>query len=224
MHDLDLLAQGSPTELAKRYPDLRDVPSGERGALVAQKIGSDIVLRTPPGIWLGLVLMLSMFGVIGMGGSCIAGHLLRQRQPAVAVVGPYLEIVVPSLLVLISLMVVIRFGIFGVAEQAGAAELDPAAIAQREFLAMAWPYFNWQALGLKVILMGLALVGVLRGWPWPLRVVMYGAWAILFVRVADGRLPWYVDAAAFALLVVLLALYADRNGMRRGERMGGQVA
>jgi hypothetical protein len=216
--DLGLLAQAGRGEgasaLVEAYPDLERVAPEERGAMLSHKITCDIALRAPLGIWLGLLAALGVFGVVSTAEALAAGHLLRQRQRAGAVLASYLELVLPGFFLLWSVGFLIRFVVLGLPEPREAPGFDLVLTPARSFGSAARPYFTWLPMLLRVALLGLACAGVLRRWPGPVRAALYLAWLALFLRVAGAGAPWLVDAAAYAGLLLVLALYWRRN---RGE-------
>src|SRR5262249_16234052 len=66
--------------LLKKYPDLREVPAGDRGRVFYDKVRADLIAGIPRGIWLG-----ALFVLVGGVGICTAqvmaaGPLLRRRR------------------------------------------------------------------------------------------------------------------------------------------------
>src|SRR5262249_49769184 len=82
--------------LLERYPDLREVPVEERGRVLHSKILLDLMTGIPPGLWLGALYVLLM-GVLACTIQVMAaGPLLRRPGSRWAVLPPYLEVAIPS--------------------------------------------------------------------------------------------------------------------------------
>jgi predicted Ser/Thr protein kinase len=162
--DLDLLGRaawaepmppGEPRphpadQLLDKYPDLRAIPAAERGRVLANKISADLTAGIPPGLWLGALFVLAVGVPVYTTQVLAAGPLLRRPGPRRAVLLPYLEVSFPA-----TVLFVLAFS------------------ASVEY------YFNFPLrlwhLALFVLL-GLALTGALRGWPWPLRLLLHAGW------------------------------------------------
>jgi hypothetical protein len=145
-------------ELLRKYPDLREVPAGERGQVLAKKISADLMAGIPPGIWFG-ALTVVFATVVFAAQVMAAGPLLRRQGPRLAILWPYLEVSFPATVLIV--------------------------LAN---MALVGPYFNvplriWQ-LPLFVLL-GLALTSTLRGWAWPWRLLLHAGW--LFSAGMVGR-------------------------------------
>jgi predicted Ser/Thr protein kinase len=169
--DLDLLSEaawpepapqgdaGNPVEkpwprpadrLLEMYPDLCDVPVNERGQILSKKIMTDLTAGIPPGIWFGAMFVLAVSVPVFTAQVMTAGPLLRRHEPSLAMLLPYFEVSVPATVLFVF-----------------------------AFAAPASQYFNiplqiWHLpmFGLLV----LALTATLRGWPWPLRLLLHAGW------------------------------------------------
>jgi serine/threonine-protein kinase len=139
--------------LLQKYPDLREVPAGERGRVFYYKIRDDLIAGIPLGIWWGALVLLICAGPIGTAQVMAAGPLVRRGGARRAVLVPYFEVAIPAT-ALFSLAVVtpLKF--------------------QYELLAV--KIWLVAQLGLLV----LALTGTVRGWPWPLRLGLHAAWLL----------------------------------------------
>jgi hypothetical protein len=148
--------------LLEKYPDLRAVPAQERGRVFAAKIRADLIAGLPLGIWLGALTVLA--GVMPMVTIQVmaAGPLLRRRGPSPAVLLPYLERTIP-----VTVLIALLGALLG--SLAGAEILLRYSINVRPTLIWYLPAFG---------LLAVALTGVLRGWPWPLRLVLHAAWLV----------------------------------------------
>jgi hypothetical protein len=141
---------GPVEELLRRYPDLRQIPARERGQVFYEKIRADLLAGIPPGIWLGALFVLVAGVLLYTAQVMVAGPLLRRQGPFRAVLAPYIERSFPA---------TVLFNFL--------------------FQAPVEHYFNlplqiWH-LTLFVLLV-LALTGALRGWPWPLRLLLHAGW------------------------------------------------
>jgi hypothetical protein len=217
--DLDLLARATRPEeadlLAEMYPDLREVPAQERGQVMAQKIAYDIALRLPLGIWIGTVLMVSAFALFVMGQALAAGYLWRQGNGRAGIV-PYLELVVPCFLLIQGVAAVFLMPVMA-ARIVGGEEFNPGRLLGDLFPRVI-PYFSGPAALLKVVLVGLAFLGVLRRWPGTLRAAVYVLWLLALLHTAEGSLPRYIDALACVVLAGLAVYHGRHLVMRAGGK------
>jgi hypothetical protein len=201
--DLDLLARASRPHaadvLAEAYPDLRDVPADERGKVLADKIACDVALHLPLGIWFGMVVAATGFSLFAMGQALAAGYLRRRGDSGAAFL-PYVELVVPSFMLIQGVGAIFLMPIL-TGETAGAGDLNPGFLAGRLVGRLA-AYFSGPATLCKVALVGLAFAGVFRRWPVLLRLALYGVWLLALFAVAEGWPPGYVPAAAGVLVVL----------------------
>ncbi len=152
----------SPSDrLLEKYPDLRDVPAGERGQLFYHKIRADLMAHIPFGIWTGMLFVLVLYETVCVGGTLAASTLLRRYRRVRAVILPYLEFTVPATLLCsigISFLTAPYFhrvtgGMLG-------APLSSGSV--------------WHLL--LFLLLGLTITGVLRGWPWLARLSLQAGW------------------------------------------------
>jgi predicted Ser/Thr protein kinase len=142
----------SVDRLLAKYPDLREVPAQGRGRVFYRKIRADLVAGIPPGIWLGALFVL--VGGVGTWTAQVmaAGPLLRRQGACPAVLLPYLEVAFPA-------TVLINLAIWALLES----YTYPPLRLVLQYL----PLFGFLVL---------ALTGTLRGWPWPLRLVLHAGW------------------------------------------------
>jgi hypothetical protein len=154
--------------LQQAYPDLRAAPEGRRAEYLAGKILADLWSAALKGIWLGLLASLVVFLPTGVFQTVAAGHLLRHRQRLWRIVVPSLEVGVLALAWSCCLlgMVLIGFGI--------------DRLQLREFI-------PW--LALLSLWLGLALLGVLHGWPWWRRWLLH----LTFAAAAVG-VTWAINS------------------------------
>jgi hypothetical protein len=137
--------------LLQKYPDLREVPAGERGRVFYHKIRADLIAGIPLGIWWGALFVLVCGVLLGSAQVMAAGPLLRRPGARRAVLGPYLEAAFPA--------------------SAGLCLAFATAMELRYVPLTIW---HLSQLGL----LALALTGTLRGWPWPLRLLLHAGWLL----------------------------------------------
>jgi hypothetical protein len=107
----------------------------------------------PYGIWGGMVGVGGIMGLIFVVETLAAGSLLRRHGRVGRMIGPYFELVVPSmLLIIVGGAVAFRWAYDG--------------LSRHGWLVPALP------------LLALAVVGVLRKWHWGLRALLHAAWLI----------------------------------------------
>jgi hypothetical protein len=153
---------GGPAErLLQKYPDLRKLPAGERGQVFYHKLRADLIAGLPVGGWLAMLLLVPIALLIFAAQMMAAGPLLRRRGAHPAVLLPYLERAIPATLLIFMLP---AFA-FAATPAVQYSKLPPALLRS----ALIW---SLPALGL----LALALTGALRGWPWPLRLLLHAGW------------------------------------------------
>jgi hypothetical protein len=141
--------------LLEEYPDLREVPAAERGRLLYHKLRADLTAAAPFGIWLGLFFNLGMGVTVSLAETLAAGVLLRRGGGIRAMIGPYVELAIPGMLLVLGLSSgATRLSFKWFREQPGHL---PAAV-------------------LALVLLALAVTAVLRGWHWLFRSVLHIAW------------------------------------------------
>jgi hypothetical protein len=140
-------------QLLQKYPDLRAVPPQDRGRVFYHKIRTDLIGGIPFGVWLSTLFVLICAVPMGTAQVMAAGPLLRRGGARRAVLVPYLEVAVP------------------------ATALFPFAYS----LPLQFPHVPlamtiWSLT--QLVLLMLALASSLRGWPWPLRLLLHAAWLL----------------------------------------------
>jgi hypothetical protein len=149
--------------LLAKYPDLRSIPSGERGAILYQKIRADLIGGLPLGIWLAALFAVSFSLLIFTIQVMAAGPLLRLRLTRFATVLGYLERAIPAT------VLIVMTPSFIVA----------VALADRLFadLNMDMPRVVLSYLPMFGLLV-LAIAATWRGWPGPLRLLLHVGWLL----------------------------------------------
>jgi predicted Ser/Thr protein kinase len=167
---------GPADRLLQKYPDLQQLPPRERAKVFYLKVRSDLIAGIPLGIWLGAFALLTMEMLIYTIMVMAAGPLLRQHGPRPTVLLPYFERALPTI-TLIAMLAGYAVAEFLLRRMVNVAPLRIG------YLPM---------LGLLV----LAVVSTLRGWPWPVRLVLHGSWllslVLLTVLVSKGVLTFEV--------------------------------
>jgi predicted Ser/Thr protein kinase len=163
----------APAErLLRKYPDLREIPAEERAKVFYLKVRADLIAGIPLGIWLGALGLLTMEMVIYAIMVMAAGPLLRQHGARPVVLLAYFERAFPTIT-----LIAWSAG-FVVAETLLSRMVNFGSI-RPWYLAM---------LGL----LALAVTSTLRGWPWPLRLLLHGSWLLslilLTVLISKGVL------------------------------------
>jgi eukaryotic-like serine/threonine-protein kinase len=165
--DLDLLAgaawagpEGHRPALARllqKYPELRFVPTEQRGPILAAKIRADLMAGIPQAFWAAAVMLLTVVVPIFTLQVMAAGPLVRQRGVRVSLLWPYLERAFPA-----TAMIVLALQLVAVATLFSAALVAPLLL---------WyvPLF---------VTLPLALIGAMRGWRWPVRLLLHTAWLL----------------------------------------------
>jgi hypothetical protein len=145
-------------QLLEKYPDLREVPVQDRERVFYNKIRADLIAGIPPGIWFGALFVLVAGVLVYTAQMMAAGPLLRRQGPRHAVLLPYLEAAIPAT-VLFTLAYMVPVGRYF---------NEPLQI------------WHLPLFGLLV----LALTSTLRGWPWPLRLLLHAGWLLSAGRMA----------------------------------------
>jgi hypothetical protein len=149
--------------LLRKYPDLRSLPAASRGTVLYDKFRADAMAHVPLGIWLAMFFALGMAEGLCVGGTMVAGPLLRQHGRLTAVVLPYLEVAVPGT-ALVALVLGVPFRL----------------AVHSQFTTQAWhPVF--------AAFLALAVVAAFRHWPWFVRLLFQAGWVFAFVMLAVNR-------------------------------------
>ncbi len=155
--------------LLKKYPDLPQIPPGDRGRLLYYKIKVDFMEGIPLGIWFGLVTCLVSCVVISVAETLAANSLLRRLGQPRAVIWPYIELAIPGTFLIMALV-------------GGTLRLFGG-------------WFSGYLAHLLVLLfmlgvLVLAITAVLRGWHWLVRSLLHVGWVgswIAFVMIEAVR-------------------------------------
>jgi hypothetical protein len=109
------------------------------------------IAGVPYGIWLGMTTALVFTASLCIIETLAAGMLIRRHGHVSAAIGPYLEFTIPFIFaVVFSSSVLFRLATGGLGERA------------------------WHLFMVPVLL--LAMAGVFRRWPWPVRALLHTAW------------------------------------------------
>jgi hypothetical protein len=156
----DPRAAAARARLLEKYPDLRNVAAVERGPVVSAKIRADLISGFPLAVWVMalaiVVAVVPMFTIQVMA----AGPLLRRHGARLVVLPAYLERAVPATLLLG--MTAALLGTLALSDVLLRRHIDVR------------PHTIWY-LPLTVLLV-LALIGTLRGWAWPVRLLLHAGW------------------------------------------------
>lgn len=157
--------------LLAKYPDLRNVPPGDRGEVIFHKIRTDLIAGFPLGIGLMVVLIIPTSLMIFTIQCLAAGPLLRRHGARRAVLLPYCERAIPA-----TLLAAMGWSLFvGTillrphVSEATARGFSAANVHVGAALLSYLPMFG---------LLVLAIVGTLRQWRWPLRLSLHTGWLL----------------------------------------------
>jgi hypothetical protein len=149
--------------LLGKYPDLRSVRSGERGAILYQKIRADLIGSLPVGIWLAALFAIPFSLFIFTVQVMAAGPLLRLRLTRSATVLGYLERAIPA-------TVLIAMGPSFIMALALADRLSADFNIDMPRVVLSYlPMFG---------LLILSIAATWRGWPGPLRFLLHVGWLL----------------------------------------------
>jgi hypothetical protein len=213
---------GHPLDaLLRKYPFLERVPANLRGAVFAEKLRHDLIIRIPIGIWMGMFIAL-IFAEFGCVCSTMwAAALLRRYRDPRAVILPYAEVAVAMtacvtglfflwaegyyrhgwrpdfLLVVLTWLTVasilcgwkglVRLRRWGwleglVLTAAALALIFLVLTSLFEKSIAAWSLGNVSIRpDLFVVLLGLAMAAILRGWAWSVRLLLHLGWIAFLV-------------------------------------------
>ena len=163
--------------LVEHYSDLAELPPDERGGRFMAKVVADQVIGSAWGVWLGLLLSLASVGTLGFCSTLAAGYLGRRGGSLRAIALPYLELTVSTSLLL---GLALREALFD-----GGRGLGPAASRG----------------GLLLCLVGLTagvVLGVLKRWPWVLRLTVAITWGVVFLQALGSAVPWYLAGIVYS--------------------------
>jgi eukaryotic-like serine/threonine-protein kinase len=162
----DARRQQAIDELQEKYPDLRDVPPHDRAWVFYHKVRADIAAGIPLGMWFGALLIVGMATAALTIQLMAAGPLVRRRGLSPTIFLPYLERTIPTLM-LVTLPI----------------SLALAATFLRHIVDIR-PKLLWYLPMLA--LQAVAVTSTLRGWPWPVRLLLHAAWI-----TAAGVMVWF---------------------------------
>jgi hypothetical protein len=143
--------------------------TGSLGAVTCYTAGFGWVcvelLGVPHGIWVGMVTVVVFMGLICILQTMAAGNLLRRHARVRQMIGPYLEVVIPAMLVIVLVSnYFLRWGV----------GLTPHR----------W-YFP------AIPLMALALTAVLGRWHWSMRGVLHAGWLTALIVGLVMNTSWH---------------------------------
>jgi hypothetical protein len=128
----------------------------------AAKVRADLIAGLPFGIWLSVLLVLVILVPMVTIQVMVAGPLLHQRGPRLSVLLPYLERAFPA-----TALIGLTCGWVG-----GFAAWE---IFLRHNLDVRKPLLWTLPL---IGTLALALTGALRGWAWPVRLLLHAVWLV----------------------------------------------
>jgi hypothetical protein len=165
-------ARGPIEQLLQKYPDLQQVPPQERGWVFYRKLRTDLIAGLPVGIWLAVLVLVGLI-VPGFTVQVMAaGPLVRRHGASPAVLLPYLERAAPACVLLLMAWCLVLAGF----------------IFAEPFLRHGFDMRPLRLWSLAVAGMsGLALTSTLRGWRWPLRLLLHAAWPSIIVALLVVR-------------------------------------
>jgi hypothetical protein len=181
-------APGRPApSLVQSYPDLEQVEPAQRGGAFMAKIVSDQVAGSITSVWLGMLLTAVVVGPLALGGTLAAGYLWRRGGSARGAVLPYLEITLP---VAATLALVGWTALVSVPDNRMTSGLALAGLA-----------------GVTALM----VTGVVRRWPWLLRLCLALNGLMLLCAARPGSSMWLPGLLTTALVVVLLVVRSFRG-------------
>jgi hypothetical protein len=146
--------------LLAKYPDLQQVPIRNRADVLYHKIRADLIAGLPLGTWLGESLYLIGFMPIFIAQVMAAGPLLRRQGARLGILPPYVERAIPAtFLIILALQLAAVWAVLG-------------------------PYLNIDVRPMVIWylpvlgMLGLTLTGTLRGWSWPVRLLLHAGWLV----------------------------------------------
>jgi hypothetical protein len=182
-HDLHLLRvysmDRSAVELMEAYPDLAALSAEERGDALTEKVVGDLVVGVARGLWLGVLFVLVGFSASSVLGTLLAGTLIRRHGRLGIAVLPYLEATLPCSWIIVEAYIAL-------------------------FLRHRRPHGSFGPLALFVGISGLAVLGVTRQWPWPIRGSAYTAVLLALVSGVSHTWNWAESGAAAVAIASLL--------------------
>jgi hypothetical protein len=163
-------ARPTPREqLLEKYPDLREVPARDRGWVFYIKTRTELAAGIPLGTWVAALIIPAATMLLLTVQTMVAGPLLRRRGPHPVVLLPYLERICP--LMLLAAVTAIAF-------------FAEPVLKISIFRPLLFRYL------LLYGALTLALTGTLRGWPWPLRLLLHAGWLFCMGNLVVG---WWLS-------------------------------
>jgi hypothetical protein len=169
-------APGEPhpsDRLLAKYPDLEQVPAGERSWILHAKLLSDLLAAMVAGLWWGILCALAICLVPGVIGTVTAWSMLQRHGSIRGALLPYAEVAI-TVTVLTGIVVHYVIG--------------PLAVPY-----ITAPDTGWLAGVLAAC--GLGVAAIWLGWPVFLRRLIHAGWfaAIVLFGVHEARYGTLVD-------------------------------
>jgi hypothetical protein len=152
---------------------VREAAGAEDGPgvdVLCSKIVYDACADIPVGIWLGLLFAFAVCGFSGVGGTLVAGRLLRRYGSIRSMALRYAEVALPGLLLLMGGFLLLY---------------SPRPPAVKMLLGSDDVYVEILVYGLMWALAGLAVAGVFRAWHWIICVLLHAGWIVAFVLISS---------------------------------------
>lgn len=149
----DSLRSQVQKHLLEKYPGLRDVPAQERGWAMRDKVACDLYTTIPLSIWSGTFVAVGVCVAFGVFSTAMGGQLLRGRGGVRRALLPYLEGMVPAVPCCWCPVMLLILWVLGGRSS-----------------------FPLWYIPLLIGVTGLAVTGVLRRWPWVVRLPVHATW------------------------------------------------
>ena len=147
----------------QRYPDLRRYSGEEQQRILYEKLICDALVSVQWGLLKSMPFVLITFLLVPALEALVAGSLWRRYQRVGPTMLAYAERMVPLALTLILIVILVM-----------------QALTLSDISDWFWKFqsLHWRAEVLFVALL-LTQVAAWRGWPWPVRLALHGAWLVL---------------------------------------------
>jgi hypothetical protein len=144
--------------LLEKYPGLQDVPAESRARAMFQKVTCDLYTAIPVSLWSGMIVSIGCCTAFGAISTVMGSRLLRERGAVRKALLPYLEGMVPAVLLVWSIGILASLWVLG-----------------------ARPNLPLWFFALMMGVLGLTVTAVLRRWHWSVRFPLDAAWIALLV-------------------------------------------
>jgi hypothetical protein len=172
-----------PSEtLAELHPDLQGIAAGERTKAMFPRLIADLTAGSVRAIVVGLVAAACLCGVAAFLGTLAGSYLLRSRHRRLSILGPYVELTVPTTL---------AFNL----------------VVAKALLPGFFETGTWPQVTAVVCMTGVVVFVALQRGQWLVRVALALVWFLFLARAGGASPLWVGEIVVYAVAPMLLGLH-----------------